>query len=161
MYNTNLNKVLKFIVENIFLRVSQISDMISFNFDLDINLPEVHVNEFVIWELFEPLIQNAIEHGGSSNLTIDIKTFYDKENNTSAVYIIDNGKGIDKRLLLKNADGVENIFLENMSTKSNSVKEGGYGCYIAYLIARRCGWNLSVTNNIKSGATFTVSIKNY
>ena len=62
---------------------------------------------------------------------------------------------------MKNTDGIENIFLENMSTKSNTGKESGYGCYIAYQIARRCGWNLSVTNNIESGATFIVSIKNY
>ena len=161
MYKTNLNEVLKFIVENIFLRVSRISDKLKFNFMMDKELPEVHVNEFVIWELFEPLIQNAIEHGGSGNLTIQINTIYDKVNNTSAVQIIDNGKGIEERLLLKNADGVENIFLENISTKSKTVKEGGYGCYIAYQIARRCGWNLSVTNNLESGATFIASIKNY
>jgi hypothetical protein len=161
MYNTNLNEVLKFIVDNIFLRVSKLTDNLSFNFIIDNELPEVHVNEFVIWELFEPLIQNAIEHGGPGNLKIQIKTFYDKVNSTSVVHIIDNGKGIDKSLLLKNADGIENIFLENMSTKSNTGKESGYGCYIAYQIARRCGWNLSVTNNIESGATFIVSIKNY
>jgi len=160
MYNTNLNEVLKFIVENIFLRVSRISDKIKFNFVIDSELPEVHVNEFVIWELFEPLIQNAIEHGGSDNIIILIKTYYDKVTNASTVHIIDNGKGIDERLLLKNADGIENIFLENISTKSNTVKEGGYGCYIAYQIARRCGWKLNVSNNIESGATFIVSIKN-
>jgi hypothetical protein len=161
MYNTNLNEVLKFIVENIFLRVSRISDKLNFNFIIDSELPEVQVNEFVIWELFEPLIQNAIEHGGSEKLIITIKTYYDKVNNTSTVQIIDNGKGIDEKLLLKNADGIENIFLENISTKSNTVKEGGYGCYIAYQIARRCGWKLNVTNINDSGATFTVFIKNY
>ena len=160
MYNTNLNEVLKFIVENIFLRVSRASDLIKFDFKLDNLLPEVHVNEFVIWELFEPLIQNAIEHGGSGSITISIQTFYNKDNNTSTIIISDDGKGIDKKLLEKNADGVENIFIENMSTKTNALKDSGYGCFIAYQIAKRCGWSLSVKNNLESGASFTISIKN-
>ena len=160
MYNTNLNEVLKFIVDNIFLRLSRTSELIKFDFKLDNYLPEVHVNEFVIWELFEPLVQNAIEHGGSGSITISIQTFYNKDNNTSNVIISDDGKGIDKILLEKNADGVENIFMENMSTKTNSAKDSGYGCFIAYQIAKRCGWSLSVKNNLDCGASFTISIKN-
>ena len=160
MYRTNLNEVLKFIVENIFLRVSRTSDLIKFDFKLDENLPEVNVNEFVIWELFEPLIQNAIEHGGSSRITISIKTIYNKDNKNSTVVISDDGKGIDAKLLEKNDDGVENIFMENISTKNNSAKDSGYGCFIAYQIAKRCGWGLSVTNNADGGATFTISLKN-
>lgn len=160
IYNTDLNDVLKFIVENIFLRVSAISESFNFHFDLDENLPKVHVNEFVIWELFEPLIQNAVEHGGSDELSILIKTFYDKSKGISKVFISDNGQGIDKRLLEKNENGVENIFLENISTKSKAGFRSGYGCYIAHQMAGRCGWKLSVENNTEKGCTFLITIKN-
>ena len=107
------------------------------------------------------MIQNAIEHGGASRITISIKTFYDQDNNISTVIISDDGKGIDVKLLEKNADGVENIFIENISTKNNTAKDSGYGCFIAYQIAKRCGWDISVTNNTDGGATFTISIKNW
>ena len=160
MYNTNLNEVLKFIVDNIFLRVSVISESINFHFELDERLPNVQVNEFVTWELFEPLIQNAIEHGGSENLNILIKTSYDPLDKTSIVQISDNGKGMDEELLKRNEDGIENIFLENISTKNNSSAKSGYGCYIAHQIANRCGWNLSVAMNIEKGSTFIITIKN-
>jgi anti-sigma regulatory factor (Ser/Thr protein kinase) len=160
IYNTDLNEVLEFIVNNIFLRVSAISESFKFNFEFDQNLPKVHVNEFVIWELFEPLIQNAVEHGGSDNLNILIKTSYDQTKNISRVYICDNGKGIEDNLLRKSKSGIENIFLENISTKSNVGLRSGYGCYIAYQIAGRCGWNLSVKNNPEKGTTFVITIKN-
>ncbi len=160
IYNTDLNNVLEFIVDNIFLRVSAISESFDFSFDLDKNLPKVHVNEFVIWELFEPLIQNAIEHGGSDNLSILIKSSYDQSSGISNIYISDNGKGIDEGLLEKNEEGVENIFLENISTKSKAGVRSGYGCYIAHQMAGRCGWNLSVKNNPDKGSTFIITIKN-
>lgn len=160
IYNTDLNEVLEFIVNNIFLRVSAISESYKFTFELDQNLPKVYVNEFVIWELFEPLIQNAVEHGGTDSLNILIKTSYEQPDNISRIYISDNGKGIEKSLLQKNESGIENIFLENISTKSNVGLRSGYGCYIAYQIAGRCGWNLSVKNNTEKGTTFIITIKN-
>lgn len=160
MYSTNLNEVLKFIVNNIFLRVSVISESMNFHFEFDNKVPNVQVNEYVIWELFEPLIQNAIEHGNSGNLNILIKTIYDPVDKISKVYVTDDGKGIDDELLKRNEDGIENIFLENTSTKNNSAAKRGYGCYIAHQIASRCGWNLSVANNLGKGSTFIITIKN-
>ena len=160
IYNTDLNEVLEFIVNNIFLRVTTISESLKFSFELDKDLPRVHVNEFVIWELFEPLIQNAIEHGGTDDLNVQIKTSYNASENSSQVYITDNGKGIEKNLLQKNESGIENIFLENISTKTNKGIRSGYGCYIAYQIAGRCGWKLSVKKNQDRGSTFIITIKN-
>jgi hypothetical protein len=160
IYSTDLNEVLEFIVNNIFLRVTTISESLKFSFELDKYLPRVHVNEFVIWELFEPLIQNAIEHGGTDDLNVLIKTSYNASENSSRVYITDNGKGIEENLLQKNESGIENIFLENISTKTNKGIRSGYGCYIAYQIAGRCGWKLSVKKNQDRGSTFIITIKN-
>jgi sensor histidine kinase regulating citrate/malate metabolism len=72
--------------------------------------------------------------------------------------IEDNGKGIPTELLEKNELGIKRIFLENISTKEEE-KNSGYGCYIAYEIAKRCGWELDADNNKHGGCRFTLLIK--
>ncbi len=160
MYKTNLNDVLKFLVDNIFLRVSRISDTFSFNLKFDEKLPEVRINEFVIWELFEPLIQNCIEHSGDGQIEVSIETSFNTHSKVSTVYISDNGKGIKPELLEKDEKGVARIFMENISTKNSDLQNGGYGCFIAYQISRRCGWEIDVANNVNGGCTYTITIQN-
>jgi anti-sigma regulatory factor (Ser/Thr protein kinase) len=160
MYKTNLNEVLKFLVDNIFLRVSRISDAFRFNLNFDKKLPEVNVNEFVIWELFEPLIQNCIEHSGAGQIEVTIETSYNELNNEISIFISDNGKGIKPDLLEKNDKGIAKIFMENISTKNSDLQDEGYGCFIAYQISRRCGWEIDVTNNLNGGCTYKITILN-
>ena len=160
IYNTNLNEVLKFIVENIFLRISHISNNYRFNLDFDEKLPSVQINEFVIWELFEPLIQNCVEHSAENNLEIKISTIYNKQENNALVLIQDNGKGIEKHLLECDDKCVKKIFSENIGTKNSGTQDSGYGCYIAYQISKRCGWNIDADNNPTGGCTYTISIPN-
>jgi Histidine kinase-, DNA gyrase B-, and HSP90-like ATPase len=161
IYNTNLNEVLKFIVENIFLRISRISNNYRFNFNFGENLPNVYVNEFVIWELFEPLIQNCIEHSAENNLEIKISTSYNEQEKNTLVFIQDNGKGIEEHLLEYDSTGDKKIFGENISTKNSSAQNSGYGCYMAYQISRRCGWNIDADNNPAGGCIYTISIPNF
>jgi hypothetical protein len=160
MYKTNLNEVLKFLVDNIFMRVSRISDAFKFNLKFDNKLPEVHVNEFVIWELFEPLIQNCIEHSGDGKIEVSIETSFDELNNESFIYVSDNGKGIKPELLEKDDKGMSRMFKENISTKKSDLQDEGYGCFIAYQISRRCGWEIDVSNNLNGGCTYTITILN-
>jgi light-regulated signal transduction histidine kinase (bacteriophytochrome) len=160
MYKTNLNEVLKFLVDNIFLRVSRISDTFSFNLKFENKLPEVSVNEFVIWELFEPLIQNCIEHSGEGQIEVSIETSFNAQTKVSSIYISDNGKGIKPELLEKNDKRVARIFMENISTKNSDLQSEGYGCFIAYQISRRCGWEIDVANNANGGCTYTITIQN-
>jgi len=160
MYKTNLNDVLKFLVDNIFLRVSRISDTFRFNLKFDEKLPEVRVNEFVIWELFEPLIQNCIEHSGEGQIEVSIETSFNAQTKVSSIYISDNGKGIKPELLEKDEKGVARIFMENISTKNSDLQNEGYGCFIAYQISRRCGWEIDVINNAYGGCTYTITIQN-
>ncbi|MCA2005230.1 MAG: histidine kinase, partial [Ignavibacterium sp.] len=94
MFRTDLNEVIRFIIDNIFLRISSQSTAFKINFEPDNNLPIVNVNEFVIWEIIEPLIQNSIDHGGESNLVITDRTKYYPSENKSFIFIEDNGKGI-------------------------------------------------------------------
>ncbi len=157
IFNTDLNELLKFIVENIFLRVSNPVSTIKFNFAFDESLPKISVNEFVMWEIIEPLIQNAIDHSEKNPVNIYIKTEYKIDKNCTVLTIEDNGTGIPNDLMEFGEDGIRKIFLENLSTKSQ-VTNHGYGCYIAYEIAKKCGWKIEVKNNDVAGCKFILTI---
>jgi hypothetical protein len=161
MFNTDLNELLRFIINDIFLRISSKTDMFEFKLDLDENLPFVNINEFVVWELFEPLIQNSIDHAGKSRITIFITTKYYKEQKYSEIIISDNGQGINNELLEQGENRIKKIFLENITTKEGNSENRGYGCFIAYQIAKkRCGWNIDAENIPDGGCRFMIKIPN-
>jgi anti-sigma regulatory factor (Ser/Thr protein kinase) len=158
IFKTNINEVIKFMVDNIFLRTSNRS--ISFNIKLELSdkLPIVHVNEFVVWEIIEPLIQNSIEHGGDEKLIVTILTDYNEEIKQSRVIISDNGKGILPDLLEEDETGLKKIFMENITSKESPIQNVGYGCYIAHEISKRCGWEVDAENLADKGCKFTITI---
>ena len=160
IFRTNLNEVIRFIVDNIFLRISTKSNAYEIKLETDPNLPVVPVNEFVVWEIIEPLIQNSIDHGGEGNLIISCKTIFDESKRKSYVIIEDNGKGIAPELLKINSDGIKNVFIENTTTKNTGLQNSGYGCYIAYEITKRCGWDIDAINLETGGCRFTITINN-
>ena len=65
------------------------------------------------------------------------------------------GKGISDDLLEKDESGVKRIFLENISTKEEN-RHCGYGCYLAFEISKRCGWEINADNSEKEGSRFTL-----
>ena len=161
MFQTSINQIIRFIVKNIFLRISSKNEMFDFDLNLDETLPFVNVNEFVVWEILEPLIQNSIDHGNKKAIEIKISTKYDRVDNISHIIICDNGVGIKKELLEKGEKGIKKIFLENESTKIIEGANSGYGCFIAHQMAvERCGWALDVENLDDKGCKFTIKIKN-
>lgn len=160
MFKTNLNEVIKFIVENIFLRITSKSSAYEIKLETDPELPVVPINEFVVWEIIEPLIQNSIDHGGEKDLTIRCITRYDKHKGKTYIIIEDNGKGIDPELLTTSEQGIKNIFVENTTTKNSGLQNSGYGCYIAYEISKRCGWDIDAENISEGGCRFTITIAN-
>jgi hypothetical protein len=160
IFNTDINKTIKFIVRNIFLRVSSKMEGIKYNLELDENLPPVKINEFVIWEIIEPLIQNSIDHSPDRDLTINIKTEFNSESREGLIIIGDDGDGFKEGLLVKDEAGVQKIFYENVSTKDVAEKQAGYGCYIAYEMAvKKCGWQLTA-ENLETGCRFLIKINN-
>jgi Histidine kinase-, DNA gyrase B-, and HSP90-like ATPase len=160
MFKTNINNVIKFIIDHVFLRISSKNEMFNFQLNLDECVPLVNVNEFVVWEILEPLIQNSIDHGDVLSIKVIVTTKYDKESNQTYITIEDNGVGINENLLEKDENGIRKIFLENESTKLETVNSG-YGCYIAYQMAvSRCGWDMDVKNLEEYGCIFTIKIKN-
>ncbi|MCX7984834.1 MAG: ATP-binding protein [Bacteroidetes bacterium] len=160
MFKTNVNAVIEFIVKHVFLRISSKNEMFELKLDLDPSLPLVHVNEFTVWEILEPLIQNSIDHCGVPFVTIKIKTYHDKQTDISYITIEDNGNGIAPELLEVNENGVKKLFLEHETTKKLYSVHSGYGCYIAHQLAvGKCGWHLDAENLPGKGCRFTIVIQ--
>ncbi len=155
-FHTDLNGVISFLIDNIFLRLSKDVQRIRFKLNLEEKLPDIHINEYVVWEILEPLIQNSIDHSGDKKVRIDISTLYKDHDKNIFIIICDNGKGVANELLAKNENGKKAIFEENITTKNNS--NSGYGCYLAYEVAKRCGWDLDVKNNEQSGCSFILTV---
>ncbi len=161
MFNTDLNELIKFLVDHLFLRISSHTETFDFNLALEENVPSVQINQFVVWEILEPLIQNCIDHAGVDKILINISTNYYRQSRTTILKIFDNGKGFDNDLLNIDERGQKKIFSENVSTKNYENQNSGYGCYIAYQIAvKRCGWELDAVNKEDGGAMFVIKIKN-
>lgn len=161
MFKTNINMVIEFIVHNVFLRLSSKNEMFEIKLNLDPQLPAVHVNEFIVWEILEPIIQNSIDHAAKNFVTIEVSTKYAKKRNVSYIYVEDNGVGIAEELMAVNSKGVKRLFLEQESTKNTVGTHSGYGCYIAHQLAvGKCGWILDAENRAEGGCRFTLAIKN-
>ena len=159
IYNTNINELIMFLVDNIFLRTSKKSGSYEIRLDLDEYVPPVHINEFVVWEIIEPLIQNSIEHGKKYKLVITVSTKYFSGKNESKITISDNGQGIADEFLAQNEEGLKKLFQENITSKNTEIQNSGYGCYIAYEICKRCGWHIDAGNLDEGGSIFTITIK--
>jgi light-regulated signal transduction histidine kinase (bacteriophytochrome) len=160
MFHTNINQVIEFIVKHIFLRISSKNEMFKIELNLDDKLPLVNVNEFVVWEILEPIIQNSIDHGNRDSIKIKIITKYVPESWLSYIIVEDNGVGINPALMEIGDGGIKRLFLENESTKKMEGANSGYGCYIAYQMAvEKCDWSLDCENLEEGGCRFTIIIK--
>lgn len=161
IFRTDINEVCRFIIDNLFLRVWKSSGMFEFIQDYGSDIPIIHVNEYVIWEVIEPIIQNSIAHNSDMKIFISLKTTYIKEENKIILKISDNGKGIAPELLEKDESGIQKLFLENVSTRQTSERQFGYGCYIAYSLAvKYCGWKMSAANPDTGGCEYIIEIFN-
>ena len=119
------------------------------------------MNEFTVWEILEPLIQNSIDHCGVNFVTIHLQTRYHRKENISTIRISDNGIGIAPELLEDGPRGVKKLFMEHETTKKNFESHSGYGCYIAHQLAvGKCDWQLDVENLPTKGCLFTLTIRN-
>ena len=156
-FKTDLNSVINFIIDNIFRRVYKEGDQYKFDIRLDERVPFLQINEYVIWQIIEPIIQNSIDHNQRSDITIGIRTIFYPVENKTIIILEDNGRGINPDLLRKNENGVKQIFLENFTTKDQP-GNSGYGCYLAYESCRLCGWILDADNKPSGGAIMTITI---
>ena len=156
-FKTNINEVLEFIIDNIFLRITSKSEMFGFNLQLDTKIPIIHINEFAVWEVFEPLIQNSIDHSHDNKILITVKTEYDSVKKIIKITVSDDGNGILPNFLEENEKGIKKLFLENITSKPGE-NNSGYGCYISYEISKRCGWTIDAQNLQPKGSQFDIFI---
>jgi hypothetical protein len=159
IFRTDINEVIRFLVDNVFNRVVGGGEEVRFHLDLDESLPVVPLNEFVLWEVIEPIMQNSIDHAGPENTVVTVRTSYDRATRGAVISVSDRGKGIDPALLEKGEDGTRKIFKERVTTKGGADHpHAGYGCYLAYELAKqRCGWDLDARNLLDGGCEFTFS----
>lgn len=159
IFRVNLNEILVFLVENVFNRAEKTNSIYQFNLELDAALPPLSINEYILWEIIEPLIQNCIDHSGAEKTIINITTKADYKERKIYLKIKDNGKGFDASVLELDENGKKQLFNENVSTKLKELSHRGYGCYIAYTIAvERCGWQLDAYNSLEGGAVYELII---
>ncbi|HDR05703.1 MAG TPA: ATP-binding protein [Candidatus Marinimicrobia bacterium] len=158
MFQTNINMLISFLTEHIFMRVFEQRATFRFQLDLDANFPIVNINEFVIWQILEPIIQNSIDHNPRTELLISIKTDAGAACGAE-ISIADNGRGIAPEFLENDPQsGIQKLFNENISSKPKP-QEAGYGCYIAYgLAAKRCGWKIKARNLPEGGCQFIICL---
>jgi len=160
MFITDINEVIAFLVNNIFCRTTSKVDNIDFILQLSESIPKININEYILWEILEPLIQNSVDHADVDKIIITISTSYTAESGIINLSVSDNGRGIKEDLLEKNEKGVQLIFLEHTTTSSNSEGNRGYGCYISYELAKnKCGWDISACNLPPDGSKFNIKIK--
>jgi two-component system NtrC family sensor kinase len=119
------------------------------NFDQDII---IQGNHFALWQVFEGIVENAIEAFRENNIqngkiTINLKKSIDSRQ--AIVNIIDNGGGF------KNLDKAFDPFY---TTKSRTQKKG-IGLTIAYNIIQEHLGNIVISNNEINGATVSVYLK--
>jgi hypothetical protein len=168
MFSTDVNSVIRFIVEHIFLRLSSKAEMFEFKLELSEKFPKVNVNEFVIWEILEPIIQNCIDHADVNKVIITIKTFFDESKGKNKIIVADNGLGIPPGLLEADKQGLKKIFIERDTNRLNCNDNGssqilhkinhGYGCCIAYELSKKCGWVIDAYNCEEGGSIFEITV---
>ena len=160
MFRTDVNALIRFLVDNIFRRGTQSRTEVRIDLVLEEGLPRVQANEYVIWEVLEPLIQNALDHTTGSDIIITVRTSYDAAAGRGSIFIEDTGAGIERQLLERDASGIRRIFLEDVTHDKGGQGKGhsGYGCYISHEIAtQRLGWSLDAGNRATGGAQFTIT----
>ena len=157
IFQTDINEVIQFIVDNIFRRVYREGELYGFDLHFDPDIPVVAINEYVIWAIVEPLIQNVIDHNSNRYVNIRISTSFDPKSGNSLLEISDDGEGINAELLSSGKMGIQRLFRESTSTKDKP-QNAGYGSYIAYEFCRRCGWRLYAENSAEGGASLHIEI---
>jgi len=157
-FHSNINEIITFLVDTIFTRMISTNNGSRFSCTLDPAFPIVHINEYVIWEILEPLIHNSIIHSNVESPLIEIMSGFDPETQQAYIRIADNGQGFSPEFLEYNESGIQKLFLEHISSYSNR-ENSGYGAYIAYQMCLRCGWTISAKNkSFEKGAVIEIGV---
>lgn len=112
----------------------------------------IHGNHFALWQVFEGIVENAIEalrENRVANGRVDIELKRSLDGRQAVVEVRDNGGGFQN---------IEKAFDPFYTTKSRTQKKG-IGLTIAYTIIQEHQGNIVIRNNEEGGATVTVYLQ--
>lgn len=110
----------------------------------------VHGNHFALYQVFEGLLENAVEaitESGAGNGKIDVSLSLTDDLTLAIVQVTDNGGGFND---------IEKAFEPFYTTKSRTQKKG-IGLSIAYNVVQEHKGNILIANH-KNGAALTVTL---
>ncbi|NMC58594.1 MAG: PAS domain S-box protein [Candidatus Methanofastidiosa archaeon] len=116
------------------------------NFPITIDGDATVLADEALFSVFENILRNAIIHGKTDKIDIEIKS---KDNNSN-IRIIDYGKGVPDTIKGK-------IFEEGISYGKE--KGSGLGLFIVRRTIDRYGGNIKVEDNKPNGTIFTIKLK--
>lgn len=93
------------------------------------------------------LVQNSISAGA---LTVTIRLIINRSENTLTLEIIDDGSGMDEKLLRK---------VESPFTTTRTTRKVGLGIPMAKQLAEACGGSFSIKSRLGSGTTLTAQMQ--
>jgi PAS domain S-box-containing protein len=143
--STDINKVVKEAL-NIVQYGKKVKD-ISFDLDLDDQLPEISAVPDQIVQVFINILMNAVDSLDSRHG--DISVHSRQNEHTIEVSVRDTGKGIDP-------SAIEKIFEPFYTTKATG-QGTGLGLWVSYGIVKSFGGDITVESIPEKGSTFTVS----
>ncbi|MCC7572717.1 MAG: HAMP domain-containing histidine kinase [Candidatus Methanofastidiosum sp.] len=130
------------------MNIRKIAEEVSTN----LHIPQININgeataltDQALFSVFENIMRNAIIHGKSDKIDIDISS----KNNICEIRIKDYGKGIPN-------DIKDNVFEEGLSFGDS--KGSGLGLYIVKKTIDRYGGTISVEDNKPQGAIFVITL---
>ncbi len=112
----------------------------------------IHGNHFALWQVFEGVVENAIEALRENRVAdgrVEIELKRSLDGSQAIVEVRDNGGGFQN---------VDKAFDPFYTTKSRTQKKG-IGLTIAYNIIQEHQGNIVIRNNDEGGATVTVYLK--
>ncbi|NEZ63001.1 GAF domain-containing protein [Leptolyngbyaceae cyanobacterium CCMR0082] len=147
---------LKKIIDEAIVRVN-ISDSIDIDLDIPQNLSAVLAGEQQLIDVFDNLIQNAVDAMAPDNgnlfiRAISLNSLYRNGDRWIEIHVSDTGKGIEK-------ENYENIFQAGFGSNNTKNKRGmGFGLWWTRAYIERVGGDINVVSKIGEGTTFIVRL---
>ncbi len=128
------------------VRISDVVESImgSYNIGWGIEGDGVVFADDGLYSIIDNLVSNAIKHGKSSRIKFEVR----KDGENVVIRVIDDGVGIPEEYKSR-------LFEEGFSLGESS----GLGLYIVKKLVEKYGGGIAVSDNIPSGAIFTIKLK--
>ena len=134
----------------------ELKEGVTFNKNIDKDLPYVYADKIRVAEVLNNLISNAIKYTDKGNISVIAKT----KGEYVIVSVKDTGQGISKEDLERLG---QKFYRVNNYLESEIVRPGGtgLGLYITFGLVRLMGGSMNVQSEVGKGSTFTFTLPKY